>query len=138
MGTLRSSNNQSGIMFTSSALETVVKFRITDSMNLLGKPTSKNFFLIRFFSFSKSFAILRALYSSPLIASLLYLIPDWLFDDRKVLTVRLPIIRIASNIRSLFPLKDRVEDRSCVIYEGVFHVLKNTSENQQGRKNLME
>ena len=74
------------------------------------------------------------------------IIPNWLFDDRKVLTVRLPfcpqneeisktfirrlesftrnsfmfkIIWNTRNIRSLFPLKDRVEHRSCVIYEGV-------------------
>ena len=73
------------------------------------------------------------------------IIPSWLFDDRRVLTVRLPfcpkneeisktfvhrlevftqqkfmfkIIWNTRNIRSLFPLKDRVEHRSCVIYEG--------------------
>ena len=81
VSTLRSSNNQFGMMFSSSALGTEVKSRITDSMNLLGKPTSKNFFLIRFFSFSKSDAILRALCSSPLIAFRLYLFGT--LDDQK-------------------------------------------------------
>ncbi len=73
------------------------------------------------------------------------IIPDWLFDEKRVLTVNLPfcakneeisktfirkleqytgekftfkIIWNTRNIRSLFPLKDRVQHRSCVIYEG--------------------
>ena len=72
-------------------------------------------------------------------------IPEWLFDDKRVLTVRLPfcpkneeeskvfvrrleqytaqkftfkIIWNTRNIRSLFPLKDKVTHRSCCIYEG--------------------
>ena len=74
------------------------------------------------------------------------IIPNWLFDDKQVLTVRLPfcpkneeisktfirrleeftqekftfkIIWNTRTIRSLFPLKDRVEHRCCVIYEGI-------------------
>jgi hypothetical protein len=74
------------------------------------------------------------------------IIPEWLFDDRQVLTVNLPfcsenekisktfikkleqytcekftfkIIWNTRNIRSLFPLKDRVQHQSCVIYEGI-------------------
>ena len=73
------------------------------------------------------------------------LIPPWLFDDRETKYVRLPfcenneqlskifllrlnnftehkfkfvIIWETRNIRSLFPLKDKVKHRSCVIYEG--------------------
>ena len=73
------------------------------------------------------------------------IVPNWLFDDRQTLTVRLPfcpenekisktfvqnlekftrgkysfkIIWDTRNIRSLFPLKDRVKHQSCVIYEG--------------------
>ena len=73
------------------------------------------------------------------------IIPTWLFDDRKDFVIYLPfcpkneevskhfllklneytngkyifkIIWNTRNIRSLFPLKDRVEHRSCVIYEG--------------------
>ena len=74
------------------------------------------------------------------------LIPEWLFDERIVKTLRLPyclsneslckpfmdrlqnftnhkfkfiIIWDTRNVRSLFPLKDRVKHRSCVIYQGV-------------------
>ena len=73
------------------------------------------------------------------------IIPDWLFDERQTLVIRLPfcpkneemsktfvqkletftngkflfkIIWNTRNIRSLFSLKDRVEHMSCVIYEG--------------------
>ena len=73
------------------------------------------------------------------------IIPEWLFDEKRVLTVRLPfcpkneedsksficnleqytaekvtfkIIWNTRNIRSLFPLKDKVTHRSCCIYEG--------------------
>ena len=73
------------------------------------------------------------------------IIPEWLFDERKTLVIRLPfcplneqtsktfvqslenytrgkytfkIIWNTRNIRSLFPLKDRVQHVSCVIYEG--------------------
>ena len=73
------------------------------------------------------------------------IVQSWLFNDRCVLTVRLPfcpkneeisktfVLRLEEfkqqkfmfkivwntrNIRSLFPLKDRVEHRSCVIYVG--------------------
>ena len=73
------------------------------------------------------------------------IIPEWLFDDRKEFYVRIPfcpkneeisrtflqklneytnnkynfkIIWNTRNIRSLFPLKDRVKHQSCVIYEG--------------------
>ena len=72
------------------------------------------------------------------------IIPDWLFDERQTLVIRLPfcpkneemsktfvqkletftkgkfvfkIIWNTRNIRSLFSLKDRVEHMSCVIYE---------------------
>ena len=95
VSTLRSSNNQSGMMFSSSASGIVVKSRITDSMNLLWKPTSKNFFLIRFFSFSKSDAILRALCSSPLIAFRLYRFGT--LDDQK--TGRFPGFCVTSSWR---------------------------------------
>ena len=74
------------------------------------------------------------------------IVPSWLFEDRQVLTVNLPfcpkneevsktfirkleefthgkfmfkIIWNTRTIRSLFPLKDRVEHRSCLIYEGI-------------------
>ena len=74
------------------------------------------------------------------------LIPEWLFDDRVTKYLRLPycesneqlsklflqrldmftehkfkfiVIWETRKIRSLFPLKDRVLHRSCVIYEGV-------------------
>ena len=73
------------------------------------------------------------------------IIPSWLFDERKDFSVKLPfclkneelsktflrkldeftnekyrfkIIWNTRNIRSLFPLKDRVEHVSCVVYEG--------------------
>ena len=73
------------------------------------------------------------------------IIPEWLFNEKRVLTVNLPfcpkneetskafirkledytqgkftfkIIWNTRKIRSLFPLKDRVDHRSCVIYEG--------------------
>ena len=73
------------------------------------------------------------------------IIPMWLFDDRKDFVIKLPfcpkneevskqfliklneytnfkyifkVIWNTRNIRSLFPLKDRVEHKSCVIYEG--------------------
>ena len=73
------------------------------------------------------------------------IIPDWLFDERKDHVIKLPfcpkneevskvflqklneytkdkykfrIIWNTRSIRSLFPLKDRVEHMSCVIYEG--------------------
>ena len=73
------------------------------------------------------------------------LIPDWLFEARRTMTIRLPycelnekqsiqflnklsnyvndkyIIRIiweTRKIRTLFPLKDKIEHKACVIYEG--------------------
>ena len=73
------------------------------------------------------------------------LIPPWLFEDRETKYIRLPfcenneqlcksflhrltnftdnkfkflIIWETRNIRSLFPLKDKVKHRSCIIYEG--------------------
>ena len=74
------------------------------------------------------------------------LIPTWLFDDRIVKTIRLPycfnnesaskkfintleqytkhkfkfiVIWETRDIRTLFPLKDRVQHKSSVIYEGI-------------------
>ena len=74
------------------------------------------------------------------------LIPNWLFDNRLVKTLRLPfchnneisskkfidtleqytnhkfkfiVIWETRNIHSLFPLKDRVNHKSCVIYHGI-------------------
>ena len=73
-------------------------------------------------------------------------IPNWLFEDRQTVIIRLPycemnekqsiqftdkLSRLTQNkyifkivwktkkIRSLFPLKDRNEHRSCVIYKGI-------------------
>ena len=73
------------------------------------------------------------------------IIPEWLFNEKRLLTVNLPfcpkneemsktfihklegytqgkftfkIIWNTRKIGSLFPLKDRVEHKSCVIYEG--------------------
>ena len=89
-------------------------------------------------------SIVRDFSSTP-VSDMDDIIPPWLFDDRQVLTVRLPfcpkneeisktfihkleeytkgrftykIIWNTRTIRSLFPLKDRVEHRCCVIYEG--------------------
>ena len=74
------------------------------------------------------------------------LIPQWLFDDRVTKYIRLPfcesneeltklflhrlniftedkyvfkVIWETRKIRSLFPLKDRVKHKSCIIYEGI-------------------
>ena len=74
------------------------------------------------------------------------IIPEWLFDDRKLMYVRLPfcqdnehlskaflskvteftenkyrfmIVWETRKIRTLFPLKDKVKHKACLIYEGV-------------------
>ena len=74
-----------------------------------------------------------------------YIIPEWLFDERKLIILRLPfsvsnekftkslikklviftndkckfnIVWNTGNIRSLFQIKDKVKHYSCLVYEG--------------------
>ena len=111
------------------------------------------------------------------------IIPDWFFDDRVTKYIRLPfcesneklsklflqrlntftkdkfkflIVWETRKIRSLFPLKDKVKHRSCVIYEGIcscgdkyigetvriaetrFHEHNNPEKNSEPSKHLRE
>ena len=90
-------------------------------------------------------SVIRDFQKTPDINDEERIIPEWLFDDRVEFYVRIPfcpkneeisrtflkkltdytnnkyifkIIWNTRNIRSLFPLKDRVQHVSCVIYEG--------------------
>ena len=91
-------------------------------------------------------AVVRDFQKVPVVNEDENIIPDWLFEEQKMdFYVRIPfspkneeisrtfvkkldeytgskynfkIIWNTRNIRSLFPLKDRVDHRSCVIYQG--------------------
>ena len=90
-------------------------------------------------------AVIRDFQKVPVVDEGERIIPEWLFEQKMDFYIRLPfcpkneeisrnflqkldeytnnrynfkIIWITRNIRSLFPLKDRVEHMSCVIYQG--------------------
>ena len=78
--TTLSSKSQLGIRGSSSGF--LVKSSITELIKRIGKPADRNFFLILKTSSSNEEAILLALWSSPVIAFLLYLLG--VLDDHGV------------------------------------------------------